>query len=180
MSVTFAPAFRESDVAGFGFFCACGAANTGVLAATYPACEALRGGEASMTVRCGDEYCDADRAADGSGFIMTINGVEIPEINVSSLNAGHLIDDVLGIERDFTHCSAGLVGAMSAEQFLGRVLMAMAIQPSDAGVPAHAVGGPGATWINCGREPGYDQRVLSHLHEVATWAAANGRDVHWG
>lgn len=169
MSVTFAPAHRDSDVAGYGFECGCGAANTGVLAPTYGEVEPLYDTPAAR-VTCDDQWCAADnwvRAA-------AIPAIEVPWVNVNNFNAAHLCE-VLGLPRD---PEEGLVGSIAASDFLGRVLMAMAINPSDAGVPA-TTGPGGASWVDCGRRAGYTDEMLPRLHALATWAVEHDRDVTW-
>lgn len=107
-----------------------------------------------------------------------------PEVNVSNANA-RLVLEALGLP--FEDGSGGL----DAEDFLGRVLMALAVAPADAGVPQHrlvpgestifgTVTEHGATFIDCGRREGYLQERLVQLEEVARHAIGKGREVSWG
>lgn len=114
---------------------------------------------------------------------------ELPEVNVSVYNAMTLLD-ALGVdyryeptEDEREHDCLGLagvelVGGLDAQDFMGRVLTALAVAPQSAEVPAHAaVGAPNV--VNCGRREGYLQEKLVALHEVAQFAADHGRDVQW-
>jgi len=107
-----------------------------------------------------------------------------PEVNVSNANA-RLLLEALGLP--FEDGS----GSLDADDFLGRVLTALAVAPEDAGVPVHqmvpgesTIFGPvvegGATFIDCGRRPGYLQERLLQLEEVATHSLLAGRKVSWG
>ena len=67
-----------------------------------------------------------------------------------------------------------------AGEFEGRVLLALALAPVDAGMPAYddsRTGGP--RWIVAGRRPGYLQEKLAGLAELARWCAERGRRVQW-
>lgn len=99
-----------------------------------------------------------------------------PERNMSNGNAARVFD-VLGIDLD----ADGWCGSSSADDLLGRVLLAQAIAPSDAGRPAtqerHHDGG--ALFIDCGRAPGYVDEALVDLRAVCEWAKARGVAVSW-
>jgi hypothetical protein len=72
-------------------------------------------------------------------------------------------------------------GALSATDFLGRVLVAQGLHPGDPGRPVEVTrGARGATVIDCGRREGYVQIKLGALSEVACYAKAAGLDVQWG
>jgi hypothetical protein len=73
-------------------------------------------------------------------------------------------------------CAAGDAGQIPAEDFLGRVLVALALTPEDAGVDGYW---SGRTHMG-GRRAGYLQRRLVELHDLARWCADRGRDVVWG
>ena len=116
-------------------------------------------------------------------------GGDLPEVNIANGNAMDVLD-VLGIDYRYEPTAdeaeydmlglAGveLCGAMDAQDFLGRVLMGLAVSPESAEVPAHAaVGAPNI--IRGYREAGYVQRILAGLHEVAQAAAAHNRQVTW-
>ncbi|AEA28900.1 hypothetical protein Psed_6829 (plasmid) [Pseudonocardia dioxanivorans CB1190] len=71
-----------------------------------------------------------------------------------------------------------LVGELAAEQMLGRVELALALAPADAGVPTRDLNAAG-TVVDFGRRPGYLQDRLAVLREVALFARDQGRDVIW-
>lgn len=96
------------------------------------------------------------------------------DVNMSNSNAA-TIAATLGIDLD----AGGWAGEMEARDFQGRILLALAIEPSDEGVPAHELPGPGARWIECGRRPGYVQERLGQLHELAQWAVDHGALIWW-
>lgn len=105
-------------------------------------------------------------------------------VNMSNANAA-TVCATLGVDLE----DWGWCGSLTAEDFLGRVLVALAIQPADEGVPAHEVpfGVPGrpawtgeARFIECGRAPGYIQERLGQLRELADWAVANGTEISFG
>ncbi|MEU6647697.1 hypothetical protein [Saccharomonospora sp. NPDC046836] len=66
-------------------------------------------------------------------------------------------------------------GELAAEEFLGRVLTALALAPEDAGVPDIQFG---RTHLG-GRPAGYLQQVLRNLHDLAAWCATHERRVVW-
>lgn len=93
-------------------------------------------------------------------------------MNISNGNAVTILE-ALGLESNF---ESGLFGTVPAEDFLGRVLMAIAIAPEDEGRPTfqdHSI-------TFCGTEPGYLQTRLAKLHEIALWAVENKTEVSWG
>lgn len=107
---------------------------------------------------------------------MSCPEAEELEINMSSSNAA-VVCGALGIDL----AEEGWCGSLPAEDFLGRVLMALAIQPSDEGVPARDDTVPGQVrWIECGRRPGYIQERLAQLHELAQWAVAHQAEIDFG
>ncbi|MEU3708368.1 hypothetical protein AB0E82_39530 [Streptomyces anulatus] len=67
-------------------------------------------------------------------------------------------------------------GVDDAESFLGRVLIALAVDPVDAGRPATAKG----RLIDCGRPQGYVQERLGELRALAEFARERRLDVVWG
>lgn len=124
---------------------------------------------------CGDEDCAYQT--------MLITGIEeapAPRINVADRNGMHLLD-LLGIESEGDdEFGYQPFGSMSGEDFLGRVLMAQAIAPADAGRPAveHRSEG-GMTVIEGGRREGYSEDRLTELRELAEFSIATGRKVQW-
>jgi hypothetical protein len=104
-----------------------------------------------------------------------------PKAHFSQANAIHLLM-VLGF--DVTPDDE-LIGEAPADDFLGRVLTALATEPWDEGVAP--VEGPGLLlgripvkhMIDCGRRPGYVQDAMEDLREVAEAAQRLGRAVAW-
>lgn len=103
---------------------------------------------------------------------------DAPEVNVSNSNARTILE-ALGIDT-----SDGLCGEMPADLFLGSALLADALTPADAGVPAHHSvdhnGQLNTRVIDCGRPAGYMQDRLAQLAELARWCGLGGRPVVWG
>lgn len=100
--------------------------------------------------------------------VLTSEGV-----NVNSRNGADLLA-LLGLEFD------GDFGGTTAEDFLGRVLLAQALLDV-ATDDVH--GRPVVTeyrWTTGGRRPGYLAEKLAELHDVAQWAAAHHAEVQWG
>lgn len=160
MSVTFR--VDPGRALGYRATHVCGATGTVVFPATEAGLVAASTGEVPGCVdtRCG-----------GDVFPSTVHEFDGPQVDVSNSNARVLLD-TLGV-------AAGdeLAGAEAGEVFLGRVLLALAVAPADAGVPAHASGAGNV--VECGRREGYVQERLLHLHAVAEAAARAGRDVIW-
>jgi len=99
------------------------------------------------------------------------------DLNVANTNARILLD-ALGVHDE------DLMGGLSGEDFLGRVMLAMTFGPDDSGVaPAvvagEALGTPGATMIDCGVRPGYFADRFGALHALGLEAVRLGREVHW-
>lgn len=114
---------------------------------------------------------DADNCASEPPSIGPIYEEEPPYVNVSNANAIRLLE-VLGLP-----CTFDMLGdSEPADDFLGRVLMALAVNPADPGLPAIEEGNV----IDCGRRPGYLEDRLGQLRDVAAWAAAHRKVVMWG
>jgi hypothetical protein len=107
--------------------------------------------------------------------LMSIPAAEDLSVNMSNANAARVCE-TLGIDLD----EEGWCGSLPAADFLGRVLMALAVLPVDAGVPWHEVPGPGARMIECGRPEGYTQDRLGQLRELADWAVAHDAEIDFG
>ncbi len=97
---------------------------------------------------------------------------EAPEVNMANGNAAAVFD-LLGLDFD------GDGGETTAEDFLGRVLLAQALldvtTDDEHGRPGHTDG----NWITCGRRPGYLAGRLTDLHQIATWAIERDAVVVW-
>lgn len=172
MSITFAPA--PGTVTGWKVGCLCptvvapvfGDRNDAVafLAAWQAAPVALEG--------CDDESCLA--------YGLYVDAVEAdprPEVNVSNVNGGALLR-ALGLYADDASFEDVCCGAVSGQDFLGRVLVALAVAPADAGMPAHA-SATHSNFIDCGRSEGYLQDRLETLREIAEFAVSRSTEVTW-
>jgi hypothetical protein len=114
--------------------------------------------------------------------LMSAPEAEELEVNMSNANAV-VVCSSLGIDLE----AEGWCGSLPAEDFLGRVLLALAITPTDEGIPAHEVAQEfkpswvgQARMIECGRREGYTQERLTQLHELAAWAVAHGAEISFG
>lgn len=119
--------------------------------------------------------------------LMDVPAADELAVNMSNSNAAQVCR-TLGIDLE----QWGWCGNLPAEDFLGRVLVALAIEPADEGVPSHRLlpgdsagifgtvqeGGP--AFIECGRREGYTQERLGQLRELADWAVANGAEISFG
>ncbi|MGP4001573.1 hypothetical protein [Streptomyces sp. 8N706] len=88
-------------------------------------------------------------------------------VNMANSNAARVLD-TLGYAEPY--------GDEDAQLFLDRVLLALALEPEDAGRPAVADG----RFIDCGRSQGYVQSRLHELRELAEYAQAQSLRVTWG
>jgi hypothetical protein len=160
MSVTFAPTIAAD--AAYRITCVCEAHNDGLIYADHSAAYAALSG---VTSTCTDPYCET---------LYITPAVEGPSLNVSNLNAVDLLDLLgIGVGDDFEdRC----VGTMKAADLLGRVLLAQALTPADAGVASYAEGNV----IHCGRPAGYYEDRLAILQDIALWANTRGLTITWG
>lgn len=160
MSVTISPASRDSDVLAFDGRCTCGALRTGVVRATYD--EARRDVLARDGEVCPECYC---------GMYAHAIVIDMPSVNMANRNAAHVLA-ALGVTPD----DGEFYGSADADDMLGRVLLAQAIQPADDGTPSYEVG----NLVECGRRAGYTDDRLAQVYEIAVWARTHGREVVWG
>ena len=95
-------------------------------------------------------------------------------VNVSNTNARDILE-VLGYEQD------ELCGSATSDDFMGRILIALAVAPESAErVTEVSHSNYGGTIVSCGREAGYVQKRLNDLLTVVTDAVDSGMDIHWG
>jgi len=162
MSVSFSPSVNTH--VEFKITCLCGAVENSTAMTVFPDYVSASKVFEQGGYVCDDPYCYV--------FVDAFNSE--PEVNLSNGNAVHLLD-VLGIQvgEDF---SERCVGSMSAQDMLGRVLIALAVSPVSAEVPSYAEG----NIIYGGRPEGYMQDKLESIRDVAVFAHANGRKVVWG
>lgn len=175
MSITFGTTL--SEITGFGFTCV-----HGFTAHRFDSYEEARKalqaeydthGDTGGLAECGDDFCTS-----GLMSIQAIESDPSPEMNVANDNAMHLLG-LLGLPSEPDECGS-LGGSTTAEDFLGRVLIAQAVSPSDAGVPVtEETGQGGVTMIRMGRRVGYSDDRLTTLRELADFAVDRGRDVQW-
>lgn len=95
-----------------------------------------------------------------------------PTVNMANGNAAQVFD-LLGLTFN------GDYGDTSAEDFLGRVLLAQALLDTTTD---DTVGRPavvGRNWIDWERRPGYLAEKLALLHEIATWAHERHTTIRW-
>jgi hypothetical protein len=111
----------------------------------------------------------------GANVLMDVPAAEDLSINMSNSNAAR-VASTLGIDLD----AEGWCGSMDAKDFLGRVLVALALEPADAGMPSHEVPTGGVRWVECGRPAGYAQERLAQLHALAEWAVAHDAVIAFG
>ncbi|PCK22507.1 hypothetical protein [Rhodococcus qingshengii] len=110
--------------------------------------------------------------------IETADSGEEPSANFSNHNAVRLLE-LLGFASGNGDDAVESSGECPAEDFLGRVMVAQAIAPSDEGVPSYEMAGA-PRWIEGGRRAGYTESALDSLREVAEWALKSERTVCWG
>ncbi|MFM7088273.1 MAG: hypothetical protein ACKOW9_01940 [Candidatus Paceibacterota bacterium] len=103
------------------------------------------------------------------GGPLVIPVYEAPYLNMANTNAYEIIQ-LLGYQ------PVEFVGSTSADDLLGRVLTALAIEPEDEGRPTLREG----NFIFCGTEPGYKQRQLTKLRDIAEWAKLRNTPINWG
>lgn len=101
---------------------------------------------------------------------------EALQINMSNTNAFRVCE-ALGIDL----AADGWCGDMPAEAFLGRVLLALAVAPTDEGMPSyeHTRVGTGPRVIEGGWRPGYLQERLEQLHALGEYAITMRSEVWW-
>lgn len=165
MSVTFTAAYVPSSA--FIISCCCPKAKAAATPhASYDAACAAYPARPDLVELPGCEYPGRCRP-----FVIGLDPAgDVPEVNLANANARRVLE-VLGLADEF----GDLTGNATAEEFLGRCLIALAVEPADAGVPAVQDG----SFIDCGRPAGYLQDRLAELHDLAMWCAAQGRAVSW-
>lgn len=156
MSVTFATDYTPS---AYAVTCSCGAATTEQFESVEDVQFVITSGNAPV---CGDEFCAA--------YFPSIKPItDAPELNVSNANAEAILS-VLGFEE------IQYEGTISGDDLMGRILIAQAINPTDAGIPATRDG----NFISCGRNEGYIDQRLEQLAEIAAFATKHNLSIYWG
>jgi hypothetical protein len=164
MSVTFSPAYDPADVTAWQAECHADYSKPTIVV-TAATRDAARVEAAAHNALCRD--CDA--------YGVLVEAVtECPEVNMANGNARYVMG-LLGIE--FGDGS----GSMPAAEFAERLGFATVVGGGDAGtVTVEYREAGGARVIECGRPVGYADQRLAQLVEIAEWALAHGREVHWG
>jgi hypothetical protein len=138
------------------------------------------------------------------GYNKTTQSFSEAEINLSNSNAQTLLD-LLGLRID-QDGDGDWAGSLSADDLLGRVLIAQAIMPADEGMPAYkmtgadysgqsgmlggllaglaqaeAEGRPSPSIWSAGRSAGYFDERLAQVRELAESIKALGDDwvINW-
>ncbi len=121
---------------------------------------------------------------------IRLGGVDEPTLNVSNANARTLLR-ALGLvpelgaaavataTHDQKHDPSNvdyLDGECDSSDLLGRVDLALALAPADAGLPWHALD---TRTTECGRRPGWLQDRLGELRGIAVYAHTRRRRVDW-
>ncbi len=166
MSVSVFAEMLEGNVSSV-LECSCGAWRSSAFASRAEAYAALEAG--SVVSECRDDYCYAE------GVLYPADEVAEPEVNLSNLNAAEVFP-LLGISLS----DEGWCGSLPAEDFKGRVLVALALAPEDLGRAAEPTVMFGLVGTIAAREAGYVQSRLAKMLEVADYALAGGREVCWG
>jgi hypothetical protein len=117
------------------------------------------------------ETCETDGAC-----VAAVNDIDDElDVNVAQANAVVLLN-ALGLPVE------DLSGSATAQDFLGRVILALADVGDDTGIAASVSRSnpQGMTFIECGVRPGYKADVFGQLFDLATEAVRLGRDIEWG
>lgn len=160
MSVSFSPEFQSN--VPHHIVCVCGEWSDGVQYDSFEDAHAIL---PSIKNGCSDVFCD----------YLYAEPIVLPaEVQMSNGNAVTILD-VLGIQvgEDF---SDRCCGAMSGEDLKGRILVAQALNPVDAGSDTMRI--ENVTFI--GRSAGYTDAKLDALMAVAEEAISKNLKVTWG
>lgn len=164
MSVTFAPAMLDTDLAGWALTCGCTDPQT-----TWATHQEAVAAFPTWSATCNDEMC----AAYGPR-VTPVYAVDVPYLNVSNNNGRRLLS-LLDLD------AFEAVGSTTAADFLSRAFLADLLMPVDKGAQVHEDRTAGGMqFVDCGRDPGYLQDRLATLTGIALWARSHGRDVTWG
>jgi hypothetical protein len=96
------------------------------------------------------------------------------EVNLANGNAGEVLS-LLGYDGEDLY-----IGTADAEDLLGRLLLAEALLAESAARPYREQRQSGQpTMVDLGRPAGYVNQRISQLADLASWAAANRREIVW-
>lgn len=181
MSVTFYPS--PTTILGWDIECACG--NTYLSEEQAPMTYKVV--EATLARFKAENFslvgCEEDCLYYGNWAKAIEDGPLAPEVNMANGNSYRVLE-ALGLMLDEGGFSEACVGSLPAEDFLGRVLMALAVAPRSAERPTYSVQGDesdtsSAVMIMCGVGEGYLQERLEELRTVAEFAVEENRKVLW-
>lgn len=158
MSVTF---FIEQVPSGYQVTCECGTRKSELFDNSASAYSELN--DNRLNYVCGNSMCDVLYA-----FVDVQYPINL-DVNISNINARRLLG-TLGFDTE------ELAGTSEGADFAGRVLLALALEPEDEGVPAVEEQG----FVDCGRAPGYLQARLGELQILGEYAFSNSLQIHWG
>jgi hypothetical protein len=197
MSLTFTAELIPAD--GYAASCGCaGATEQAERFTTFDLAHAAAQA-ANLGPRAALSGCELpDVCPDYPLYAHVVHDEPAPHVNLHNANAVRLLE-LLGLQcvedrpadaEAFDSEPAGSVepsalavpllsvdayGQMDAHAFLGRVLIAEALTPADAGTEG--------TWhgrhFTGGRSAGHLQRRFHDLRELSAWCAARGRRVSW-
>lgn len=177
MSVTFASAISDDTARVFRLTCEV----QGFLG-EWTGHENAYGEANAHSLVCTDHLCQ--------GYGASIDEVtpDLIEINMANRNAvrvllalGYITDADLAADDAPTFAGIPMVGVDlsghdSADSFLGRVLMALALSPTDEGMPTNQIASNVTAF---GWASGDLQNRLTALHQLAVQCAAQGSAVTW-
>jgi len=120
---------------------------------------------------------DCDGIIGGQNVERVYDTDNDPSVNMSNNNAAH----ILGLLGLIDENGPFMSGSLGTEEMRGRILLARALAPNDAGVPSSTIkieNGP--TIIDGGRPEGYSDKRLLQLDEIVDFASKHQTDVSWG
>ncbi len=158
MSVTF---FVEQTPSGYQVTCECGELKSNMFNNVEHAYSELN--DNRFNYLCGNHMCDVLYAFVDVQYVANL------DVNVSNINARRLLG-TLGFDTE------DLSGSSEGDDFVGRVLLALALEPEDEGVPIVEQQG----FVDCGRPHGYLQARLGELQTLGEYAFNNSLQIHWG
>lgn len=177
MTVTFAPAETESDLLGWNVTHFIDG-DVDVVSGPY---EDYHDAELALlehNVRCSIEDCVYYGGSIGAELAGEM--AQAPSLDVSNANAVLVLRALGLLPNGSAEQEWDLSGVCSAEDFLGRVLLASVLSPADEGVPAFDNSADGsARFIESGRRVGYLEDRLSSLRELAEFCCTYDREVTW-
>ena len=180
MSVTFTT--TESAVIGFVAECGC-SRSRGVKFDSYD--DAYMWLDMFNAAPYNLDGCTEDLCLEYPPSISPIHeGGTSPKVNMANGNVVGIFK-VLGLLSDTPDSTdvddAFQGGSLSAEDFMGRIVIAEALAPiSPARPTVESQSSQGARFIECGLPEGYVQERIADLRVVAEYGVSNNREIQWG